>query len=340
MNKLIPALLLFLLLVTSCQPPTRVVRLGGDTMGTTWSVVVVHDRQQVSNDDLQRLLEQRLMHINRLMSTYDPESEISRFNRLRNDTWFPLSVETFLVINQALEISKLSRGDFDISVGPLVNLWGFGSNGQPQHQPEQEAINSILTTVGYQHLQLRAHPPALRKDSSALQIDLSAIAKGYAVDALGKLLQQQGYENFLVEIGGEILASGYRPGKELWRIAIEKPVEGTREVETVLNMTGTAMATSGNYRNFYIENGQRYVHTINPVSGHPISHKLASATVLDPSCARADALATTLMVMGEKKAIAFSEENAIPVFLIIHEGTATETYRSPAFKKFLQEQQL
>ncbi len=339
MKILFLALLPAMLLIAGCQQQPEIIRLGGDTMGTTWSVTVVHDRQQVSNGDLQTLLENRLVQINQLMSTYDPQSEVSRFNKKQSDSWFPISVETYLVIRQALQISELSGGAFDISVGPLVNLWGFGTTGRPQQRPTQEEIRSILASVGYQHLELRAHPPLLKKDIPALQIDLSAIAKGYAVDALGNVLQQQGYQDFLVEIGGEILTAGRRPGKQLWRIAVEKPVEETREVGTILTMTGTAMATSGNYRNFYVEDGQRYVHTIDPVSGQPIIHKLASATVLDPSCARADALATTLMVMGEEKAIAFSEKHDIPVYLMIHHGEETANYQSPAFKKFLQEQQ-
>ncbi len=339
MKKLILTLLPFLLLITSCQQQPEIVRLGGDTMGTTWSVAVVHDQQQITHGDLQRLLEDRLVTINRLLSTYDPQSEISRFNQTTSDSWFPIAAETYLVVRQALQISELSDGAFDISVGPLVNLWGFGTTGRPQQRPSQAAINNMLASVGYQHLELKAHPPELKKAIPALQVDLSAIAKGYGVDALGTLLQQQGYQNFLVEIGGEILTSGHRPGNLLWRIAVEKPLEETREVGSILNMTAIAMATSGNYRNFYVEDGQRYVHTIDPVSGQPIRHKLASATVLDPSCARADALATTLMVMGEEQAIAFSERHNIPVYLIIHNGEETVNYQSKAFKKFLQEQQ-
>ena len=339
MSRLIPVLIILLLITAGCRQEPQLIRLGGDTMGTTWSVSVVHSEQQTTQSDLQTLIEQRLAHINRLMSTYDPGSEISRFNRRQEVSWFPISVETYLVVRQALQVSALSNGAFDISVGPLVNLWGFGPTERPQHPPSEKQIAAIHATVGYQHLDLHAHPPAIRKDIPGLQIDLSAIAKGYAVDMVGDLLKLQGYNDFLVEIGGELLAAGFRGPDMLWRIALEQPLEGVREVATVLPVTATAVATSGNYRNFYVEDGERYVHTIDPVSGRPIRHQLASATVLDPSCARADALATTLMVMGEEQAISFSEQQNIPVHLMIHRGTEMESYQSPAFKKFMQEQQ-
>jgi len=339
MNRRLLALIPLLLVFIGCQRPPEILRLNGETMGTTWSVSVVTDRSGPDGSELQGLLEDRLARINQLMSTFDPNSEISRFNRLADTSWFPISVETYLVIRLALQISELTAGSFDVSVGPLVNLWGFGTTGRPQHRPTPEQLATALGSVGYRLIDLMAHPSAVKKQVPSLQIDLSAIAKGYAVDMLGELLRQQGYENYLVEIGGELQASGHRPGNLPWRIALEKPLEGKREIETILNITGTALATSGNYRNFYVENGERYAHTIDPVSGLPVRHQLASVTVLDPSCARADALATAMMVMGEDKARIFSEKHDVPVYLIIHQGTGSETYRSPAFGKFMKGQQ-
>ena len=305
-------------------------------MGTTWSVTVHPDSSTANAPALQSLLQEKLNTINHLMSTYDPESEVARFNKLQSDAWFPISVDTYLVISRAQKISALTGGAFDISVGPLVELWGFGPLERQQHIPTEEQVQQLLRRIGYHNLEIKAHPAAIRKLIPDLHIDLSAIAKGYAVDALAKLLKDQGYSNFLVEVGGELQISGQRDDGGPWRIAIEKPVEDVREVQTIFALTDTAVATSGNYRNFYVENGQHYAHTIDPVSGRPARHKLASATILDPDCARADALATAMMVMGEDRGRQFCEDNNIPAYFLIHEGTGLTSYSSPAFKRFTE----
>ncbi len=261
-----------------------------------------------------------------------------RFNRSLVTGWFPLSGETAAVIIQAQKISELSGGAFDISVGPLVDLWGFGPLPKGERLPTEEQIEQALAQVGYRHVSVRRQPPAVKKDIARLRIDLSAVAKGYAVDALAELLEQQDFDSYLVEVGGELKAAGQRMDGRPWRIAVEKPVADSREVETIFLLTDVALATSGNYRNFYLEDGQRYAHTIDPVSGRPIRHRLASATVLDPNCARADALATALMVMGEEKARAFCERNRIAAYLLIHDNESTLAYMSPVFKHYIEKE--
>ena len=330
---------LLLILATACQQQktTSPVLLGGDTMGTTWSVTMQPGAGGTDAAALKTLLQERLEQINRLMSTYDAESEISRFNNQTTSDWFAISEETAQVIALALEISTLSGGAFDISVGPLVELWGFGATARGETIPSADQISAALAAVGYQNIRLRRDPAAISKLVPQLRIDLSAIAKGYAVDALGELLHQQGISDYLVEIGGEMKVSGLRGDGTPWRIAIEKPLEGAREVALVLPLTATALATSGNYRNFYEENGQRYAHTLDPVSGRPIRHQLASVTVLDETCARADALATAIMVMGEAKGRRFCEENRIAAYFLIHEKTSLEVYASPAFQRLVEE---
>jgi thiamine biosynthesis lipoprotein len=328
---------LFIGLLVSCQRSSVIepLRFSGSTMGTTWSVVLVPQQGQPPAD-LTKLLQQRLDQINQRMSTYDPESEVSRFNRYQGRDWFSVSTETAEVIGLALKISRLTAGAFDISVGPLVDLWGFGPTVAATAHPDQDQIDQRLASVGYEKLDVRQTPAAIRKSTAQLHIDLSAIAKGFAVDQLAQLLLLQGIDNFLVEVGGELQVFGTRADGSPWRVAIERPLEGVREVERVLPLSGTALATSGNYRNFYIdENGQRYAHTIDPVSGRPIFHKLASATVLDPSCARADALATALMVMGEERGRKLVEENAIAALLLINEGEQLIDYASPAYTSFI-----
>lgn len=334
--RLIPFVLLLALL--GCQqPPPETLHLNGATMGTTWSVAMHSLPAGIDSAALKTQLQQRLEQINALMSTYDPMSEISRFNDQKSSDWFAISKETAEVIALSLETSRLTEGAFDISVGPLVELWGFGAAQRGEHVPTDEQINAQLAQVGFQKLELRREPAAIRKLHPLLRIDLSAVAKGYAVDLLAELLKQQGIRNFLVEIGGELQVSGQRSDGTPWRIAIEKPQAGAREVETVFPLTGSALATSGTYRNFYEEDGQRYAHTIDPVSGRPIRHKLASVTVLDPDCARADALATALMVLGEEKGRRLCEENRIAAYFLIHQGEQIVNYASPAFTEFLQQ---
>jgi thiamine biosynthesis lipoprotein len=326
-----------LFLLTSCQHNNvaEALRYNGNTMGTTWSVVFVPQNEQ-SYSDITKLLQQRLDLVNQRMSTYDPDSEVSRFNRYQGNDWFSVSDETAEVVDLALQISRLTAGAFDITIGPLVNLWGFGPTATQLELPDQKQIDQRMAAVGYKKLEVRRSPAAIRKTTGQLQIDLSAIAKGFAVDKLAELLHQQGIDNFLVEVGGELQISGHRADGTPWRIAIEKPLEDVREVDRVYPMTKTALATSGNYRNFYLDHGKHYAHTIDPVSGRPIIHNLASATVLDPSCARADALATALMVLGEVRGQKLLEDNDIAALLLINKDDQLIDYSSPAFKAFLE----
>lgn len=326
--------LLLLTLSSGCQQgkTTEVLHLSGQTMGTTWSVAMLPNPSGTGTAGLEQRLQERLDQINGLMSTYDPESEISRFNNLASTDWFTLSEETAEVIALSLEVSALTGGAFDISVGPLVELWGFGATARNDRIPSAAQVRHALASVGYEKIRLRRQPAAVSKQVPGLRIDLSAVGKGYAVDALAELLMQQGISNFLVEVGGEIKVSGQRGAGAPWRVAIEKPLEDTREVDTIFPLTGTAVATSGNYRNFYVENGQRYVHTIDPASGRPVRHKLASVTVLDQTCARADALATALMVLGEEKGRQLCERHHIAAYFLILENMSLVVYESPAFQ--------
>ena len=334
---LLSSLLLIMLLGCEQKKSVETLHLSGQTMGTTWSVIMLPNAAGADAAALQQRLQKRLDQINRLMSTYDPASEISRFNDQTSTDWFSLSIETAQVIELSLAISRLTGGAFDISVGPLVELWGFGVTERGDKIPSEAQVSKSLALVGYENLRLRREPAAISKQVPQLRIDLSAVAKGYAVDALAGILEQQGISNYLLEIGGELQISGHRGDGTPWQIAIEKPSENVREVATIFPLTNTALATSGNYRNFYMENGQRYSHTIDPVSGKPIRHKLASVTVLDQTCARADALATALMVLGEEKGRQLCEKNQIAAYFLIHEKASMTVYASPAFLRFVEE---
>jgi thiamine biosynthesis lipoprotein len=331
--------LVFIPLFSGCEPAKKddSVRYSGLTMGTTWSVIFLLPTEATDAPALKQQLQQRLELINGLMSTYDPESELSQFNNQLSTDWYAISKETAEVVELSLEISRLTGGAFDVTVGPLVDLWGFGATPRGENIPTAEQIRQNLAQIGYTNLQFRRNPAAIKKRIPQLRVDLSAVAKGYAVDALAQILEQEGIVNYLVEIGGELRIAGHRSDGANWRIAIEQPLEDAREVATVFPLTDTALATSGNYRNFYLQNGQRYAHTIDPVTGQPIRHKLASATVLDQSCARADALTTALMVLGEKKGQEFCEKNDIAAYFLLHEKKSIGFYASPAFKKIVKE---
>jgi len=304
-------------------------------MGTTWSVVLGKTPGGFDSASLQPLLQQQLGRINSLMSTYDPDSEISRFNDSGSTDWFSVSPETAHVVALAEEISRLSNGAFDITVGPLVDLWGFGPRPRKERRPTDSEVAEVRKRVGYEHLQVRLTPAALRKDIPDLRIDLSAIAKGYAVDELAAILSAKGCMDMVVEIGGEMVVKGRNPDGRPWRIAVEKPVPGQRALDKIFHLNDTGMATSGDYRNFFIEDGQRYGHTIDPATGRPVRHKLASVTVLAPTCAKADALATALMALGDERALELCRREKIAAYLLLHQGDGTKAVMTDSFKPLL-----
>ena len=293
--------------------PTGAYRFSGPTMGTTYRVTLAEDPGEAVRGELAAGIESTLVRINGRMSTYDPESELSRFNAHAGTDWYPVSNETLGVIRAAQEISALTGGAFDITVGPLVDLWGFVQ--PPELPPPDQRIADLLDRVGYGLLEVRDDPPAIRKRVPELQVDLSAIAKGYAVDAIAGLLGDAGISDYLVEIGGEIQASGANSAGQPWRIAIEKPLSEQRAAQRVIGLHDLGLATSGDYRNYFEVEGQRYSHTIDPRTGRPVRHQVASVSVLDRSAMRADALATALLAMGTD-GFAFATDHAIAALVI------------------------
>ena len=250
------------------------------------------------------------------MSTYIDDSELSKINQSQSLDWIPISPELYEVISSALEISRLTDGAYDITIGSLVNLWGFGPGDLPEGVPEDEIINIALKMTGYQQIELQDNPYALKKYFPDIYLDLSGIAKGYAVDRLYFYLEQQNISDFLVDIGGEVKSNGTKTNHQKWRIGIEKPVVDAREIQRVITLTNEAMATSGDYRNYVVHNGTRYSHTIDPRTGYPVLHSLLSVSVLHESAMIADALATALLVMGPDKGIEFAEINSLPAYFI------------------------
>lgn len=304
--------------ISACDPAGQapVLVLEGATMGTTYSVQIVDPPAGVDLDALQRAIDAELEAVNETMSTYRSDSELSRFNGAPADAWVPVSEALGEVVATAKTIGAASGGALDVTVGPLVNLWGFGPDLSTKDLPSEAAIAASLQRTGLEKLRVRLDPPALRKARADLYVDLSAIAKGYGVDRLAALLAGAGIENLLVEIGGELYGRGVNGRGQPWRVAIERPEAQVRRVLKVVPLRDTGMATSGDYRNFFELNGVRYSHSIDPSTGWPVRHELASVTVLADSATAADGWATALLVLGAERGPALAESEGVAALFI------------------------
>ncbi|MGP7733453.1 FAD:protein FMN transferase [Oceanimonas smirnovii] len=337
-NWLAPLGLAFLL--AACQPANDAapqLHLTGNTMGTYYSIKVVGAGEDRA-EQLQAEIDRRLELVNDQMSTYREHSELSRFNQHQADIPFAVSVDTAKVVTAALQLGRITDGALDVTVGPLVNLWGFGPDARPSHIPDDGQLNDVKAQTGLEHLSVIATADGdyLQKSLPELYVDLSSIAKGFGVDAVSEYLSEQGLTNHLVEIGGEVRTRGLNAHGQDWRIAVEKPGAGEGMVQQVVAIAGTSVATSGDYRNYYELDGERVSHTIDPVTGKPITHQLASVTVIHPSCMMADGLATALTVMGTERALAFAEQRGLAVYLLTKTDDGFKVDMSSAFKKYLR----
>ncbi len=304
-------------------------------MGTTFSVKVVAPvpaGEAMSQAALDTAINRVLRRVNHQMSTYQPGSEISRFNRSTRLEWTPISPEFASVLATAIQISELSGGAFDFTVGPLVNLWGFGPENRPRTIPREDEIAERKAAVGYQNVVVRQSPPAVKKLRPDIYCDLSAIAKGFGVDQVAGYLDSLDLRNFMVEIGGEVVARGLAPEGRPWQIGVETP-DAPAGIQKILPLTDMAVATSGDYFNYFEEDGQRYSHTIDPRTGRPITHKLASVTVVQKSCMLADGLATALDVLGPEAGYDFAVKKELAAFMIVRSGTGFIEKKTPAFER-------
>jgi thiamine biosynthesis lipoprotein len=325
------SILIYCLLVLGGCSGDGAVTIEGQTMGTTYSVKIVGDDVP---DSLKAKIDAELVHVNDLMSTYQADSELSRFNESPIGEWFPASEGTLKVLALSRELYELSGGSFDVTVGPLVNLWGFGPDPLIREIPPQDTIDEAMGRIGFDLIEVREG--AVRRTVDAY-VDLSAIAKGYGVDRVAAILDEHAYENYLVEIGGELRAKGINDRGTPWRIAIERPDTGQRMPFKAIEVSNVGMATSGDYRNFFEVDGVRYSHTIDPSTGYPITHGLASVTVLATTCARADGLATAISVMGPERGMRMAEEQGIAAFAIIKDHGEFHEVRTLAFEEYLHD---
>ncbi|WP_319762667.1 FAD:protein FMN transferase [Maridesulfovibrio sp.] len=316
-NGFLIQLLCMAFVLSGCGSSSEPVRIQGRAIGTTYSVIAYGLPKNISAEDLHKGVEQVVAEVNSVMSLFKYDSELSRFNAYRKNDWFSVSKELAGVVHTAKAVNQITEGAFDITVAPLVNLWGFGPDKRPEIIPTEAEIKEAQANVGSDKIEVRLDPPALKKLKPGITLDLAAIAKGYCVDAVSNWLKNRGISSFMVEIGGEIRTAGTKPGNLPWRIAVEKPVSMERSVQALISLSGKAMATSGDYRNYYEIDGKRYSHIIDPGTGRPISHTLVSVSVVDETCTRADAFATGLTVLGPEKGIALAKECNLSAFFIV-----------------------
>ena len=338
--------LMFVVLLTisiaACFPSNDSAKseilLQGQTMGTTYNIKVVATLEQVKALRLRNKIDALLKKVNQEMSTYIPDSEISQFNQSNSSEAFEVSDGFARVLKESIRLGELSNGKLDITVGPLVNLWGFGPEQRPEKVPSEAMLTSTSALVGLENLHLKGNQ--LSKDIPNLYVDLSTTAKGYGVDVVAELIESNGIVNYLVEIGGEMRLKGFKHTGELWAIAIEKPILDPsgeqRAVHQVIIPKDNAVATSGDYRNYFEADGKRFSHIIDPETGRPINHSLVSVTVIHPSSLTADGLSTTLMVMGTEKGLEFAESNNLAALFIYKTENGFSERFTIKFKQYLK----
>jgi thiamine biosynthesis lipoprotein len=320
----------------------QIERLSGLTMGTSYEIQLVDVPENLSLDSIAESVQEKLNRLDReIFSTYAPDSELSRFNRHPVNQPFAASAELREVLLLANEISMHSDGAFDVTVGPVVNLWGFGPGpgSTGSRIPDEAQLAAELEQIGFDALRVDQQAAVISK-TRAVTVDLSAIAKGYAVDRVGEYFDSLGLESYFIEIGGELKMKGLKPGGLSWVPAIEAPVANQSQLYEVFFSRGEelAVAGSGDYRNYFEENGQRYSHEIDPRTGRPIQHNLAAVYVIDQSAARADALATAYLVLGLEAGRQLATESGQAVYFIYKaEGDGFDEFYTDAFANYLSE---
>ncbi|GAB5404027.1 MAG: hypothetical protein Aurels2KO_22580 [Aureliella sp.] len=284
-------------------------------MGTTYTLKYMPVTDGPSKEEVEQAVDTELAEVNAQMSTYIASSELSQFNNSSSTEWFEVSPDLVQVIEQAQKLSATTGGAFDVTVGPLVDLWGFGPSRSRDSVPSEHEISDALQLCGIEHLSTRPMPPAIKKAIPSLRVDLSAIAKGHGVDRVAAELERMGIRSYFIEIGGEIRAAGAKTHDSPWRAGVEKPIEDGRELLSAVDLADEALATSGNYRNFYEADGKKYWHTLDPRTGLPARSSVLQASVKAKTCAEADAIATAMMVLGEE-GLKLAEEQGWSVMLV------------------------
>lgn len=338
MKRLVCAPLLALLTIVGCRQRPPEISLSGPTMGTTYNVKVIGAPAGIDRHSVRVVIDAVLADIDLSMSGYRPDSEVSRFNAARSTAWIPVSADLATVVESAQSVSAASGGALDITIAPLVSLWGFGPTGELLSLPGDNEIKAVQATVGYQRLEVRTSPAALRKQLPALTIDLNAVAPGFAVDKLAAKFDALGLRNFMIDIGGEVLVKGRNARNESWHIAVEKPVEARSDPMAILQIADQSVTTSGEYHHYYVRDGHRYSHTLDPRTGRPVEHNLVSVVLVGPTTLFVDAWATALNVLGADEGMKLATERGIPAMFITQDNDRFATSQSPGFAEHVVQQ--
>ena len=333
-----PALLLAFCCLAGCAADERPVQMGGAIFGTTWSLTYLGAPEEVSPSQVQSEINAAFALVNESMNHYDPSSLISEFNALPAQMPIEVDWDFTYVLSAALELTDATRGAYDVSVSALSDLWGFGPEG-PTQFPDASDIEMTRSQVGVAQLDWSSTTRTLSKRAPRLKLDFSSLAKGYAVDLGADALHDLDIPHFMLEVGGEVRVRGASPRGDAWRIAVERPEAGARRgIQTALTVKDTGIATSGDYRNFFEHQGQRYSHLIDPRTGYPIQHDVVSVTVVHGSAMMADAWATALTVLGSAEAMVLAEERGLAVYLLKRSGDKLEAFSSTAMAQWIPEE--
>lgn len=320
--------------LAACSQPggTPTVELQGMTMGTSYSVTLYKPARALKLTELRTQIRRRLDDIESIASTYDPAAELATLNSSPSTDWQTVSNELCQLLDTALQISERTNGAFDVTVGAAVNAWGFGPDASASQVPAKQQLLRLQKSIGFRHFASDCDKGAVKKSNPNTLLDLSAFAKGYAIDEVAKLLNALNVEHFLVEIGGEVRGGGTNARGNAFAIGIESPNPGGLSGQYSIRLVDAAIATSGDYRNFTVIEGTRYSHAIDPRTATPVTHTLAAVSVVDISAATADALATALLVMGPDNGVRFAIQHELAALFVIRDGDEFRSLSTPDFE--------
>ncbi|WP_333989684.1 MULTISPECIES: FAD:protein FMN transferase [unclassified Pseudomonas] len=316
--------------LAACGNGESMESFGGPTMGSTYSIKYVRHSGIAEPAQVRREVEAILAKVDRQMSTYRNDSDIERFNALPANSCQTMPAAVLELVRVGEQLSEQSEGSYDLTVEPLMNLWGFGPQGREETVPDSAALAETLQRVGYRHLHIDGD--RLCKDA-AVEVDFNSIAAGYAVDTIAARLESMGIHDYLAEATGELKAKGKKLDGSSWRIALEEPRDDQQVAERIIQVDGYGVSTSGDYRNYFLQGGRRYSHTFDARSGAPVLHSLASVTVIHPSALMADGLSTLLLILGPERAWDYAEKHDIGAFFVIRADTGFVIRTSAAFER-------
>jgi len=333
------SVLIVLCLLAACDERSAPIKITGPAQGTQYHVTVTQSSDALGEKRVRGAMRSVVDTVDRQMSGWRDDSELSQFNVAPAGQWIEVSPALARLVRKALEIGHDTGGAFDITMQPVLAVWGFGPGvARPTRVPKREEITEAREKSGLGLVEVRTDPPALRKKKSGVELDLAGIAQGYTVDRMAQRLDDMGADHYLVELGGELYARGSKAEDEPWRIGVEKPAAGTRVVDRVIGIIDVGMTTSGDYRDFFEIDGRRYSHTIDPRTGRPVAHDLRAVTVIADDAMRADALATALLVMGPDQGMEYANAHELAALFVQGEAGAYTRSSSKAFQPYLEAQ--